>query len=132
MAAPKAALKAARDALAAGQPQAALQHCQVGAAAPSGRRGPGPSALVPPLPGCARGRAPRRHAGGGAARADAQEVLAQDPSNYNALVFLGKAHGELGSAALSEQAYRQAAQAAPDQPLAWLVGPWRRAPRQGR
>ncbi|KAJ7647495.1 superkiller protein 3 [Roridomyces roridus] len=54
-----------------------------------------------------------------AAKDAAEQALAFDPPNYNANVFLGLALLELGELPESEQAYRRAIDASPDQPLAW-------------
>ncbi|KAJ7502768.1 TPR-like protein [Mycena galericulata] len=49
----------------------------------------------------------------------AEQALAFDPTNYNANVFVGLALLELGDFSESEQAYRRAIDASPEQPLAW-------------
>ncbi|KAJ7755694.1 superkiller protein 3 [Mycena maculata] len=54
-----------------------------------------------------------------AAKDAAEQALAFDPTNYNANVFVGVALLELGDFAQSEQAYRRAIDASPEQPLAW-------------
>ncbi|KAJ7124904.1 superkiller protein 3 [Mycena epipterygia] len=54
-----------------------------------------------------------------AAKDAAEQALAFDPANYNANVFLGLALLELGDHAQSEQAYRRAIDASPEQLLAW-------------
>ncbi|KAJ7251764.1 TPR-like protein [Mycena haematopus] len=54
-----------------------------------------------------------------AAKDAAEQALAFDPGNYNANVFIGLALLELGDFGQSEQAYRRAIDANPDQLLAW-------------
>ncbi|KAJ7497133.1 TPR-like protein [Mycena latifolia] len=54
-----------------------------------------------------------------AAKDAAEQALAFDPTNYNANVFVGLALLELGDLAQSEQAYRRAIDASPEQLLAW-------------
>ncbi|KAJ7675089.1 superkiller protein 3 SKI3 [Mycena rosella] len=54
-----------------------------------------------------------------AAKDAAEQALAFDPANYNANVFIGLALLELGDFAQSEQAYRRAIDASPEQLLAW-------------
>ncbi|KAJ7115490.1 hypothetical protein C8R43DRAFT_902679, partial [Mycena crocata] len=54
-----------------------------------------------------------------AAKDAAEQALAFDPTNYNANVFVGLALLELGDFTESEQAYRRAIDASPDQLLAW-------------
>ncbi|KAF7375997.1 Antiviral protein [Mycena sanguinolenta] len=54
-----------------------------------------------------------------AAKDAAEQALAFDPENYNANVFIGLALLELGDFAQSEQAYRRAIDASPEQLLAW-------------
>ncbi|GFS09347.1 tetratricopeptide repeat protein 37 [Elysia marginata] len=48
-------------------------------------------------------------------------VLAADPENYNALVFLGVAAEGLDQGEQALKAYKKAAQVQPDQLLAWQV-----------
>ncbi|KAJ7782973.1 TPR-like protein [Mycena metata] len=54
-----------------------------------------------------------------AAKDAAEQALAFDPANYNANVFIGLALLELGDFSQSEQAYRRAIDASPEQVLAW-------------
>ncbi|KAF8170200.1 superkiller protein 3 SKI3 [Mycena galopus ATCC 62051] len=54
-----------------------------------------------------------------AAKDAAEQALAFDPGNYNANVFIGLALLELGDFVQSEQAYRRAIDASPEQLLAW-------------
>ena len=61
------------------------------------------------------------HAWGPGAGGAAQEALEAEPGHYHALVLKGKALAELGRVDESEQTYRTATQAAPAEPLAWMV-----------
>ncbi|KAJ7668399.1 TPR-like protein [Mycena polygramma] len=54
-----------------------------------------------------------------AAKDAAEQALTFDPANYNANVFIGLALLELGDFVQSEQAYRRAIDASPEQLLAW-------------
>lgn len=47
--------------------------------------------------------------------------MAQDKSNYNALVFVGVAADGLEQADQAVKAYRCATEVDPEQPLAWQV-----------
>ncbi|KND01469.1 SKI complex subunit tetratricopeptide repeat protein SKI3 [Spizellomyces punctatus DAOM BR117] len=47
------------------------------------------------------------------------QILDEDETNYNALVFLGLAEQNLRNVAESERAYQKAAKLAPSNPLAW-------------